>query len=114
MPFECKCYATVSENDERAKVWTKCLGERQFPLKHPIPGIVKVALRDQEPFDMTVYLGDPDRLTNEQKEKLIEHIQSNFGVPRQEIISGWTKQGIPIKAENLTITFCHNHTMAML
>lgn len=114
MGFKCECYASVFEKDPRAKIWENCLGKAEFPLKHPLPGIINVNLKDQDPYVMRVYMGDPDRLTDDQKEKLIEHIQTTFGVPRDQIVSDWSKEGIPIKAENLTISWCHSHSLAAL
>lgn len=112
MVFDCNCYVTLIEDDERYQVWKEA-GIEKFPLKHPLQGLVTIKLKGQEPFEMNILLGDASKLTVEQKEKLLEQITSKFGVNKRDVKKQW-KKGIPIKAERVIVTICTKHSHAMM
>jgi len=114
MGLDCGCYARVSDDDPRSKDWTAIMGEPVFPLRHPLLEIATIKLGGQEPYDMRIYAGDPERLTDEQKERMITLIQQKFGVPRETILNDMKTRGFPIKAENVTVTICQRHTAMLL
>lgn len=103
----CGCKATISESDPRAEIWLYVFGERSFPLKHPLPmnmgSVVGIG-----------YEGDATVLTYDQRERLIEKMTKKFKVSQEEITKVLDKGVIPIKAENVIVSWCKTHSMGVL
>jgi len=107
---KCECYATISERDPRGEIWKYVTGDGRIPLKHPLSSIVKSG-----PFEgMEVYHGDPSKLTEEQKQRLIKKLSQKFGIPPKEIQKDLAKGLLPIKAENVIVSICSLHFRIMV
>lgn len=97
----CKCYAKIDNTDPRVKIWQEIVPNLEIPLKHPIR-------RDG------FLSGDPDRLSVQQKTKLIELMVQNFPVTRGTILNDLLKGILPVKDQNIIISICREHLLAML
>jgi hypothetical protein len=103
----CGCEATISESDPRAEIWKYVFGKRSFPLKHPLP----VNMGD---VDGIGYEGDATVLTEEQKQRLIEKMTAKFGITKEDVTSVLESGVVPIKAENVIVSWCHQHSLGVL
>jgi hypothetical protein len=103
----CGCKATISSDDPRAEIWLHVFGERSFPLKHPLPvnmgRVVGIG-----------YEGDATCLTETQRQRLIEKMTKKFNITPKDVTKVLDSGVIPIKAENVTVSWCHKHSMGVL
>ena len=108
---KCECYAQISKNDPRYAIWIQVDPEARVPLKHPLP--VKHPFAHPQ-FDGDFYEGDPSRLTEEQKEKIIELMSKKFKVSKSHVREGLDKGILPIKGDNVMVSICSFHVRCML
>lgn len=107
----CECYAKVSRNDPRYPIWVKVDPEAKLPLKHPILKRHPYAHPD---FMGTFYEGDPSRLTEEQKEIIIEEMSKKFKCSKDHVAEGLAKGFLAIKSDNISVMICDLHFRCMI
>ena len=111
MNEKCECYAQVTKNDSRYEIWKQVDPDARVPLKHPIAGIMK---NKTFPEGMTVYEGDPSRLTEKQKDVLSTLMAQKFNIPKQEVLDSLAKGVLPVKADNVIVSICNLHFRCMM
>lgn len=106
----CECYATISKEDPRAEIWKQVSPDGCMPLKHPL--MVK---NPHFPEYMSLfYVGDADRLTQEQKEKMASLMAEKFKIPREEMLKSLATGQFHIKSNNISVVICELHTRCMI
>jgi hypothetical protein len=103
----CGCEATITKDDPRAEIWMYVFGKLSFPLKHPIP-------KNMGPIVGTGLEGDAKALTEEQKERLIEAMTKKFGIKREDVTKVLDIGIVPIRAENVIVSWCALHSRALI
>lgn len=106
--IECNCYAQFLEEDPRAEIWKQIVPDLKIPLKHPLAHHLN---QGQERF---FYEGDPKRLNDEQKKKLIDLISEKFLIPKNAVKSDLKHGIMPIMAENIIVLICRIHASLSL
>lgn len=92
--------AIISEQSPRYEEWMKVFGTKEVPIINIFfPNLANVLGEIRE-----VYMLDLDKLTPDQLGRLKGHIASKFGVSMEEIERDLPAIGVPILAEDLTIT----------
>ncbi len=95
--------ATIREDSPRAADWRKVYGGTTVILKHPLPAIGEFPGVGAKEF----YELDLDALTEEQRARLIAHLSERFQLSLEEVQSELDTVGVPILAEDVTLTI-HN------
>ena len=108
---KCECYAQISKKDSRYEIWKQVVPNGRVPLKHPLSSIMK---NKHFPEGITIYEGDPSRLTKKQKDVLATLMAQKFHIPKQEVLEGLAKGVLPIKVDNVTVSICDLHFRCML
>lgn len=110
MAFEhCECYATISEDDPRSEIWRHVKADGQIPLKHPL-----VVTATGGPFvGDKFYEGDPSRLTEEEKIRLVERLCERFELTTDEVHHELDRGILPIRADNVIVAICPLHFRCM-
>lgn len=92
--------AIISKDSPRYAEWLAVFGGAEVPIINivfPSKANVLGEIRD-------VYMLDLDKLTPDQIGRLKGHIASKFGVSMEEIERDLPRIGVPILAEDLTVT----------
>ena len=92
--------ATINERSPRYAEWLAVFGSPEAPIINiliPNKANVLGEIRD-------VYMLDLKKLTPEQMGRLKGHIASKFGIPMEEVERDLPKIGVPILAEDVSIT----------
>jgi hypothetical protein len=95
--------ATISGNSERAEVWRQILGTETVNIKSPFPSVANLPGKPTA----KVYELDINLLSDEQRERLVNHISSQFNLSIADVSRDLNEMGCPLLAEDLTITV-HN------
>jgi hypothetical protein len=95
-----KDFMVKIHNDERAKEWLDVLGTTTIYVESPFPTRMYLPGHD----DAEAYMLDLDLITAEQRERLIEHIATKFDIPIDEVQAELDTKGVPILADNCTLT----------
>ena len=111
MKEKCECYAQISKKDPRYEIWKQVDPDARVPLKHPLSSIMK---NEHFPEGITVYEGDPSRLTDKQKDVLATLMAQKFHIPKQEVLEGLVKGVLPIKVDNVIVSICNLHFRCMM
>lgn len=114
MVSQCDCKASLhKESDpERYNLFVRIMGcdPPEVPLKGPV---IQSAIGPGEKPGL-FYLGDPDKLTDDQKKRMISILSGKFNIP-PEIIEISLSMGIfPINAEHVTVSICTFHMNLIL
>ena len=59
-------------------------------------------------------MGDPNRLTDNQKKILVELVSAKFGVSQATVYSDLNNQRLPVLAKDITISICRMHVLCMM
>jgi len=113
---DCDCYATATDSS-RADMWKRIFPpDGKVPIVSPLPKGMG-SFPDGEGWKGRVkaefYLVDFDRVTPEQKQRLIQEISRKFNQPESEVIKDIERQGAPIKGTDVMVSWCHRHMMAI-
>ncbi len=103
---ECQCFAKISKEDTRYELWLKIYSENKLPLRHPHITISEGGPWEGDQF----YIGDPSKLTMEQRKMLVEMMSKKFHISPIEVEYDLVEYGIPIKIDNVIITRCKKHS----
>ena len=93
--------ATLHAAGERARAWRRLFGSDTVAIKSPVrlraelPGLGK---RD-------VYVVDLDKLSPGQLDRVAEEMAVKFAVPLQEVVEGLRSDGLPILADDVSVSF---------
>ncbi len=95
----------LSENSARARDWIRVFGSLEVRLLGP------ATMQAFDPFGRlrAFYQVDLDALTPEQLERVVEHVALRFGIHREEIAETIADHGLPIAAEDVTVSFDARH-----
>jgi hypothetical protein len=95
----------LDPKSDRAEMWLEVYGSLEVPLKSPI---AKQGMFP-DPIDGSklhyYYEVDLKQLTPEQLDKAAEIIGRRFGIPAQEIRQDIERQGIPVLADDVSVSF---------
>lgn len=84
----------------RRREWMKVLGTETVPILSPVPQ--RADLPNYPNY--LVYMVDVAALSTEQRERLVTFLAKKFGVPEAELQRDIETRGVPILAEECTIT----------
>lgn len=100
---------TATAHDaERATLWREVFGDNQCPIKSIIPRIANLPGKPNS----RIYEMDLKAISSDQRQKLVESIAKKFGIPAGEVESGLDKHGVPILADNVTVSSSDPRVMA--
>lgn len=92
--------AIISDRSPRYAEWLAVFGKAEVPIINiMVPNLANVLGEVRE-----VYMLDLKKLTPEQMRRLKGHIASKFGVSMEEIERELPKIGVPILAEDVSVT----------
>lgn len=94
--------ATVRDT-VRVAEWEAVFGDTNVCIKSPVPIVANLPGRPGVP----IYELDLAQLTAVQRERLIAHIAAKFNIPADEVAADLDTIGVPILADDVTITI-HN------
>ncbi len=89
----------VTVHGERAKDWEAVFGTTTLPVRAPHPYPASVPGKG---FTM-VYDLDLDLVTPEQRERLVGHLATRFGLTEREVERDIERQGVPLLAEDCSV-----------
>ena len=92
------CTVTVYD-PERKKEWEAILGTNTVPAKSIIPSWGNFPIVGRQEY----YECDLDRLTPEQKDKLIKHISNKFNLQEDAVKRDIDKMGVPILTKDCVV-----------
>lgn len=105
---ECECGVWIDKSDmARYELWQRIL-EQEKPFVH-IKSLVAGRSKNG-----LYYRGDPERLTQTQRDNLVEMLADRFGIPHFIIRSDLKKGNLPILAKDTSIWIGRCHTMLLL
>lgn len=93
--------ATITGGSPRAETWRRVFGGLEVPIMLPLvfhaelPGLGMRA----------VYLCEIRRLTADQRGRVVAHLAATFDVPVAEVEASLDEEGLPLLAEDLSVTF---------
>jgi len=104
---DCDCYGYLSKGNPRLALWQTILDQQEphIPLKHPL----KVAHPTMGP----VYEGDANRLTDDQRERLIKAVSEKFGLSRESIETDILQADNTFCVSVDGVSICAMHTTMM-
>lgn len=95
---------TVTVHDpERASEFATVFGTTTVCIRSPLPSLADLPGRP----NALVYELDLAELTDDQRQRLINHIATKFSIPAEEVAAELDVVGMPILAENVAIAI-HN------
>lgn len=103
----CECSASISKHDPRAEIWKQVTADGTLPLKHPL------LVKNKHFPKLFFYVGDADRLTQEQKEKMASLMTEKFKIPKEEVLHDLAT-GFHIRSDNISVVICELHTRCMI
>ena len=95
-----KDFTATITNPARAAEWEALLGATTVYIKSPLP--IPASLPGHPP--ATIYELDLDLITDEQRQRLIQHFHLKFGVPKDTIMQTLDEMGVSILAADCVIT----------
>lgn len=104
----CECYATVSSEDPRYKIWKQVDPDGIMPLKHPL------MVKNKNFSKLLFYVGDAERLTHKQKEKMASLMAEKFKIPKEEVLKNLAAGEFHIRSDNISVCICELHTRCMI
>ena len=104
----CECYAILDKKDPRYSLWKQVAPNAHIPLKHPVPH------RNPHNPDMAFYECDVSRLTEPQKNLIVNLMHKKFKVSKDHIRKRMAKDGLPIRSDNITVVICGLHVRCMM
>lgn len=96
--------ATLRPGTPRYQEWLNVLGSNEIILKSPLPALGNFPGIDGPAL---YYELDLNELTDEQRERLINHLSEKFEVPRGEVAAELDTIGCPILGDGVIVTV-HN------
>lgn len=89
-----------------SKVFTAIFGSATVPIISPIPVVASLSTYGQwdKASIKRVYLLDLDAITADQRHRLIYHLAKKFNTRPGLINASISRDGVPIIAENVTVT----------
>lgn len=104
----CECYAIISKEDPRAEIWKQVYPDGSMPLKHPLQ------VKNSNFPDALFYVGDAERLSEEQKELMASLMAKKFKIPKEEVLHNLATGQFHIRSDNITVQICELHVRCML
>lgn len=95
-----KDFTVTITNPERAAEWEAILGTTTVYIKSPIPTPASLPGHPEA----LIYELDLNLITNEQCQKLIQHIANKFDIPLHVVERELPAQGVPILADDCTVS----------
>jgi hypothetical protein len=89
-----------AHDPERAALWQETFGRDRVPIKTMVPQWVSVP---GHPL-VLAYMMDLAALTAEQRARLVRAIAEKFGYPPTEVEAEMDRVGVPVLAENVTVS----------
>ena len=83
----------------RAEAWRRVFGGLDVPILSPIPAQVDLPIGRRRCFFLRV-----DALDQGQRERLIHHIATTFGVPADEAARDVYRDGVPLLEDDVSVT----------
>jgi len=107
---KCECYAQATD-PARLEMWKRIFPpDGRVPITCPVP-VGRANLAGQEaPF----YLIDFDRVSPEEKSRLIKEMAVKFNLQEEEVAKEMDRHGTPVKADSVTVAWCHLHSRAVM
>jgi hypothetical protein len=93
--------ATLHACSERSGAWARLFGGQTVAIKSPIPQHAELpGLGVRE-----IYFVDLEKLSPVQLDRIAQEMSVRFDVPLQEVVEGLRTQGLPILAEDVSVSF---------
>lgn len=93
--------ATLSETSPRAEAWRAIYGRLDgIPLQSVVPIAVHVPVKG----DTLAYLLDLERITPDERQRLIAHLAASFNYSRETVEQNLDQMGVPILVEDVIVT----------
>jgi hypothetical protein len=96
---------SLREDTERGRAWAEVFGTTRVHVRSPLPEWVTLPERGAA----LVFFLDLALLSTEQRERLIEYLAQKFGLAVSEVATEIDKAGVPILAEECTVTVYNPH-----
>lgn len=96
-----KTYAHIDPSCERASWWKEVYGSLEVPITSPVP-VIAVGPDGKK---AQYYMVNTQELSAEQLEKVAQFVSEKFDLPIDEVRTEIEVQGIPLLAEDLTVSF---------
>jgi hypothetical protein len=91
------------ENADRVAEWKEILGSDRVHIKSPIPTRGHLPGRGEA----WTYELDLDLLTDDQRERLVQHLAEKFGYTAEEVKQALPRHGVPILADDITLSIAN-------
>ena len=112
MTGKCECYVT-GVTEERKKLFQEVCEDGRIPIRCPIPQGFMKHEKLQNPtafFEMAI-----ERLTEEQKQRLIKQLARRFGISEDEVKRELPKHGCPVRWDSeIVVHWCSLHVRCVL
>lgn len=95
-----KNLARISETSERYQEWMKVFGTDQVPIVNILAPRVANVLGEAR----QVYMLDLAKLSEDQLIRLKDHLSRKFSIPMEEVERDLPEIGVPILAEDVSIS----------
>lgn len=95
--------ATISKESPRYAIWMQVYGSDTVYIQSPIPYEAEIVDLGEQ----SIYMLDLELLTSEQRERQIAHIAERFELDPAEVEAELDEHGVPILAEDVTVTIGH-------
>jgi len=86
-------------------MWREIYGSLEVPLKSPVPQLGEFPDDQGGMAIRKFYEADLTKFTPKQLDKAAEIIGRRFGIPAQEIRQDIERQGIPVLADDVSVSF---------
>ena len=97
---------TIREDSPRASDWMKVFSTLTLPVTSAVPLAITLDTPDRQD-ETQAYFLDLKVLTPAQRDQLVEHIATRFGVPPDQVAAQIDEHGVPILEEDTTAAI-HN------
>ena len=84
----------------RAEAWRRVFGGLEVPILSAVPAQVNLPIGRRRCFFLRV-----DALDQGQRERLVHHIATTFGVPAEDVARDVDRDGVPLLEEDVSVTF---------
>lgn len=95
----------INPDSERATWWREVYGSLDVPLISPVPELGRFPDDDGNEAVKQFYKVDLDKLTDEQIQHTAEIASKKFDIPVDEILNDIRTTGIPILADDVSVSF---------